>query len=38
MRSSKNQSYSIDESRHDFYNNEIFRDFFDRVRKLKYPE
>ena len=38
MRNSKSESYSADESRYDFYNTEIFYDFVNGIRKLKFPE
>jgi len=38
MRSSKNETYSADESRYDFCNDEIFYPFVNGIRKLKYPE
>ena len=38
MRSSKDESYSVDEGRYDYYNDEIFYPFFSGIRKLRYPE
>ena len=37
MRSSKDKPYSIEKSRCDYYNDEIFYFFFSGMQKLRYP-